>query len=69
MVNSYLGQGFTVMTTAVKKTLSPPPSLARAAEEMDTRAEGNTLSAVIQDVKKPEPKACARNASLSTALR
>lgn len=36
------------MTTAVKKTISLPPDLARAAELM-ARAEGKTLSAVIQD--------------------
>ncbi len=36
------------MTTAVKKTISLPPDLARAAEEM-ARAEGKTLSAVVQD--------------------
>ena len=36
------------MITAVKKTISLPPDLARAAEEM-ARAEGKTLSAVVQD--------------------
>jgi len=36
------------MTTAVKKTISLPPDLARAAEEM-ARAEGKTLSAIVQD--------------------
>lgn len=36
------------MTTAVKKTISLPPDLARTANEM-ARAEGKTLSAVIQD--------------------
>jgi metal-responsive CopG/Arc/MetJ family transcriptional regulator len=36
------------MTAAVKKTISLPPDLAREAEEM-ARAEGKTLSAVIQD--------------------
>ncbi len=36
------------MTTAVKKTISLPPDLAQAAEEM-ARAEGKTLSAVVQD--------------------
>jgi hypothetical protein len=35
-------------TTAVKKTISLPPELARDAEET-ARAEGKTLSAVIQD--------------------
>jgi hypothetical protein len=36
------------MTTAVKKTISLPPELAREAEET-ARNEGKTLSAVIQD--------------------
>ncbi len=36
------------MTIAVKKTISLPPDLARAAEQM-ARAEGKTLSAVVQD--------------------
>jgi predicted transcriptional regulator len=36
------------MAAAVKKTISLPPDLARQAEEM-ARAEGKTLSAVIQD--------------------
>ena len=36
------------MTTAVKKTVSLPPELAREAEEA-ARNEGKTLSAVIQD--------------------
>jgi metal-responsive CopG/Arc/MetJ family transcriptional regulator len=36
------------MGVAVKKTISLPPELAREAEEM-ARAEGKTLSAVIQD--------------------
>ena len=36
------------MSTAVKKTISLPPDLARAAEEM-ARAEGKTLSAVVQE--------------------
>ena len=35
-------------TAAVKKTISLPPKLAREAEET-ARAEGKTLSAVIQD--------------------
>jgi hypothetical protein len=35
-------------TTAVKKTISLPRELARDAEET-ARAEGKTLSAVIQD--------------------
>ena len=36
------------MTIAVKKTISLPPDLAREAEEQ-ARAEGKTLSAVVQD--------------------
>ena len=36
------------MATAVKKTISLPPELAREAEEI-ARAEGKTLSAVIQE--------------------
>ena len=33
---------------AVRKTISLPPDLARAAEQM-ARAEGKTLSGVVQD--------------------
>ena len=36
------------MNTAVKKTISLPPDLARDAESL-ARAEGKTLSGVIQD--------------------
>lgn len=36
------------MSIAVKKTISLPPELAREAEEI-ARAEGKTLSAVVQD--------------------
>ena len=36
------------MGSAVKKTISLPPELAREAEEV-ARAEGKTLSAVVQD--------------------
>jgi len=36
------------MTTAVKKTISLPPELAKVAEEL-ARSEGKSLSAVIQD--------------------
>ena len=36
------------MGAAVKKTISLPPDLARSAEAV-ARAEGRTLSAVIQD--------------------
>lgn len=51
------------MTTAVKKTISLPPDLARVAEEM-ARAEGKTLSAVIQDALR-----AARASRLKTDLR
>ena len=37
-----------MMTTAVRKTISLPPDLARDAEET-ARAEGKTLSAVVRD--------------------
>ena len=36
------------MGTAVKKTISLPPDIAREAEEL-ARAEGKSLSAVVQD--------------------
>ena len=36
------------MTSAVKKTISLPPDLARAAEEI-AREEGKSLSGVVQD--------------------
>ena len=36
------------MATAVKKTISLPPDLAREVEAL-AKAEGKTLSAVIQD--------------------
>ncbi len=36
------------MATAVKKTISLPPELARAAERM-AQDDGKTLSAVVQD--------------------
>lgn len=36
------------MGTAVKKTISLPPELARAAQDM-AREQGRTLSAVVQD--------------------
>ena len=36
------------MTTAVKKTISLPPDLAKEVEEM-AREEGRSVSAVIQD--------------------
>ena len=37
-----------MMATAVRKTISLPPDLARDTEEM-ARAEGKTLSAVVQE--------------------
>jgi len=37
-----------MVATAVKKTISLPPELAKEAEEQ-AREEGKTLSAVIQD--------------------
>lgn len=37
-----------IVANAVKKTVSLPPDLAKEAEEI-ARAEGKTLSAVIQD--------------------
>lgn len=36
------------MGTAIKKTISLPPDLAKEAEDI-ARSEGKTLSAVIQD--------------------
>ena len=36
------------LANAVKKTVSLPPDLARAAEQM-ARADGKTLSGVVQD--------------------
>lgn len=36
------------MTTAIKKTISLPPDLAREAEDI-ARAESKTVSGVIQD--------------------
>ncbi len=36
------------MSTAVKKTISLPPDLARDAEAM-AKAEGKTLSAIVQE--------------------
>lgn len=51
------------MTTAVKRTISLPPELAREAEEQ-ARAEGKTISAVIQDALR-----AARAARLKGELR
>ena len=51
------------MATAVKKTISLPPELARAAEKM-AQSEGKTLSAVVQDALRK-----ARAANLREELR
>jgi predicted transcriptional regulator len=51
------------MATAVKKTISLPPDLAREAEEL-ARAEGKTLSAVVQDALR-----AARAVRLKSELR
>lgn len=47
------------MASAVKKTISLPPDLARAAEEI-ARAEGKTLSRVVQDALRAERAARLR---------
>jgi hypothetical protein len=47
MINSYYFD-WTVMTSAVKKTISLPADLARETEAL-ARAEGKTLSAIVQD--------------------
>ena len=51
------------MATAVKKTISLPPELARAAEKM-AQTEGKTLSALVQDALRK-----ARAANLHEELR
>jgi len=51
------------MSSAVKKTISLPPDLAKEAEEM-ARAEGKTLSAVVQDALR-----ATRAARLKSELR
>lgn len=43
------------MPTAVKKTISLPPDLARQAEEQ-AQAEGKTLSAIVQDALRTSRK-------------
>jgi predicted transcriptional regulator len=48
MIYSYHEPGFAIMGTAVRKTISLPADLARDAEAL-ARAEGKTLSAVVQD--------------------
>ena len=47
MMNPYSISEVT-MATAVKKTISLPPDLAQAVEQM-ARDDGKTLSAVVQD--------------------
>ena len=42
------------MPAAVKKTISLPPDLARAVEQM-ARSEGKTLSAIVQDALRNDP--------------
>lgn len=51
------------MSSAVKKTISLPPDLAKEAEEV-ARAEGKTLSAVVQDALR-----AARTSRIKTDLR
>ena len=51
------------MSNAVKKTISLSPELAREAEEL-ARAEGKTLSAVVQDALR-----AARRTRLKADLR
>ena len=51
------------MSSAVKKTISLPPDLAKEAEEV-ARAEGKTLSAVVQDALR-----ATRAVRLKTELR
>jgi metal-responsive CopG/Arc/MetJ family transcriptional regulator len=51
------------MSSAVKKTISLPYDLAKEAEEV-ARAEGKTLSAVVQDALR-----AARASRLKTDLR
>ncbi len=48
------------MGTAVKKTISLPPDLAKEAESM-AKEEGKTLSAVVQDALKLAKKERIRN--------
>jgi metal-responsive CopG/Arc/MetJ family transcriptional regulator len=44
----FIPKGVSNMATAVKKTISLPPDLAKEVEEM-AREEGKPVSAVIQD--------------------
>ncbi len=52
-----------VRTTAIKKTISLPPDLAKEAEDI-ARSEGKTVSAVIQDALRR-----ARTARLKRELK
>jgi predicted transcriptional regulator len=52
------------MSTAVRKTISLPPDLARDAEEQ-AKAEGKTLSAIIQEALR-EARARRLQAELDT---
>jgi predicted transcriptional regulator len=52
------------MSTAVKKTISLPPDLARDAEEQ-AQAEGKTLSAIVQEALR-EARARRLQAELDT---
>ena len=52
------------MSTAVKKTISLPPDLARDAEEQ-AKAEGKTLSAIVQEALR-EARARRLQAELDT---
>jgi hypothetical protein len=51
MIYSYHESGFAIMGTAVRKTISLPADLARDAEAL-ARAEGKTLSTVVQDARR-----------------
>lgn len=48
------------MSSAVKKTISLPPDLAKEVEEM-ARSEGKTLSAVVQDALRASRAARLKN--------
>ena len=48
LLRTHFTDPLTAMATAIKKTISLPANLARDAEAT-ARAEGKTLSAVIQD--------------------
>lgn len=48
------------MSSAVKKTISLPPDLAKEAEEI-ARVEGKTVSAVVQDALRASRAARLKN--------